>query len=136
MREHAREFSSARHILATIKATAKTMVIAALCCAIVGITAIEIYGYAATATVSLATHVLAVVVGLVCAYGAIVTVLLRGVIETLVDSVELVVTEVERLTNSIVHQAETVEGTMFHHDDERDGSGYREGVRERETVRG
>ena len=119
--DHAREFSSVRHVLTTIKATAKTLVIAALCCAVGGIAVVEGYGYVTTGTLSpLATHVLAVLVGLVCAYGAIVTVLLRGMIATLVDGVQFVAAEVERLTNGIVHQVETVEGAVFQHDHDLD----------------
>jgi hypothetical protein len=120
-RDHTREISSFRHILSTIKATAKTMVVAALCSAILGIAAIEVYGYATTGTAStLSTHLLAVVVGLVCAYGAVMTVLLRGMIETLVDSVEWVATEIERVTSELVHQAETVEGSILHHSNEQE----------------
>jgi hypothetical protein len=133
MREHTRELSSARHILTTIKATARTMALAALSCAIFGIALVEVYGYIAIGTPSLiATHVLAVIVGLVCAYGAIVTVLLRGMIATLVDSVELVAAEIERLTSGIVHEAETVEGTVFRHGYEQ--GRYRFGDSPREAV--
>jgi len=111
------------------------MVIAALSCAIVGVALVEIYGYLVTGTASLvATHVLAVVIGLVCAYGAIVTVLLRGMIQTLVDSVEWVAAELEQLTNGIVHQVETVEGAMLHHDhdqdEEQDGYDHHGAIRE------
>lgn len=129
--DHARELTSVRHVLTTIKATAKTMVIAALCSTIAGIAVVEVFGYIMTGALGpIATHVLAVLVGLVCAYGAIVTVLLRGMIETLVDSVQFVAAEIERMTNGIVHQAETVEGAVFHRDEEHNAYDHHETVRE------
>jgi hypothetical protein len=67
---------------------------------------------------------------MVFAYGAVVTVLLRGMIETLVDSVGWVATEIERITTEIVHQAETVEGTVLHHSNEQEGYRDREPLRQ------
>lgn len=46
---------------------------------------------------------------MVCAYGAIVTVLLRGVIETLLDSIKWVAAEAEWLANCLLREAEIVE---------------------------
>ncbi len=130
-RAHSREISSARHLLNTIKSTARSMVIAGLTAAVLGIVVVELYGYATLGSFApVATHVLAVAVGLVCAYGAIVTVLLRGMIATLVDSVEWVAAEIESLTSTIVHQAETVEGSVFHRPDERDDYARAQAVRE------
>lgn len=103
--------TGAQHVLETIKSTGRTMIVAGLLSGVIA--AILVEGFAVIATGSFTvpdvwTHVYAAVLALVCAYATVVTVLLRGVIATLVDSIEWVAGEVETLTSSIVHQAEAV----------------------------
>jgi hypothetical protein len=93
------------------------MVVAGLLTAISGALLVEVYGAFATGSITtLYTHVFALVFALVCAYGAIVTVLLRGVIATLVDSLEWVSGEVQRFAGGVVREAETT----LHDADEHD----------------
>lgn len=115
--EHVRK-SGAQHIVATVKSTWWTMIFGALVTGLVAAILVEGYGALATGTLTapqVQTHVYAAAFALVCAYGAAVTVLLRGVIATLVASIEWVADEVEKLTDGIVHQAETVLGVPEAH---------------------
>lgn len=109
--------SGGQHILATTKSTGRAMIFAGLLSGIIA--AILVEGFAMIAagsfTVPLQTHVYAAAFALVCAYAAIVTVLLRGVIATLVDSIEWVADEVQKLTEGVIHQAETVLGVQDGH---------------------
>lgn len=100
--------TGAHHMLATIRSTGRTMVVAGLLTAIGGAFLVEVFGALATGSITtLSTHVFALAFALVCAYGAIVTVLLRGVIATLVDSLEWVSGEVQRFAGSVVREAES-----------------------------
>jgi hypothetical protein len=118
-RQRRAPMTGAQHVLATIKATGRSMIIAALAAGIIAALLVELYGVYATGTFTTpSTHVFAIAFALVCAYGAIVTVLLRGVIATLVDSLEWVSAEVQRFAGSIVHEAEAV----LHSSDEHDAT--------------
>lgn len=101
--------SGAQHVLATIKSTGRTMILAGLLTGIIAALLVEGYGaYATGSFTTPSTHVFALGFALVCAYGAIVTVLLRGVIATLVDSIEWVSGEMQRIAGGIVQEAESV----------------------------
>ncbi len=112
--------SGGQHILATIKSTGRAMVFAGLLSGIIAAILVEAFAAivkgSLTAAPDVQTHVYAVAFALVCAYAAVITVILRGVIATLVDSIEWVADEVQKLTEGIVHQAETVLGVQDGHE--------------------
>jgi hypothetical protein len=109
--------SGAQHVLATIKATGRTMILAGLLTGIIAALLVEGYGaYTTGSFTTPSTQVVALVFALVGAYGAIVTVLLRGVIATLVDSIEWVSGEMQRLAGGIVQEAESVLHVSDEHD--------------------
>ncbi|HEV2460692.1 MAG TPA: hypothetical protein VGS80_20245 [Ktedonobacterales bacterium] len=111
------KLSGAQHVLVTIKSTGRQMVLAGLLTGIIAALLVEAYGaYATGSFTTPSTQVFALVFALVGAYGAIVTVLLRGVIATLVDSIEWVSGEVQRLAGGIVQEAESVLHVSDEHD--------------------
>ena len=109
--------TGAHHMLATIRSTGRTMAVAGLLTAISGALLVEVYGVFATGSITtFYTHLFALAFALVCGYGAIVTVLLRGVIATLVDSLEWVSGEVQRFAGGVVREAETALHDSVEHD--------------------
>jgi hypothetical protein len=116
--------TGAEHVLATIKSTGRTMILAGLLAGIIAALLTEAYGAFATGSITTtSTQVFAVAFALVCAYGAVVTVILRGVIATLVDGIEWVSGEVQRFAGGIVHEAETVLHVPDEHDAAQEPAG-------------
>jgi hypothetical protein len=76
---------------------------------VVGVAATEAVGAALTGSVpTLPTHVAAVAIALLSGYGVAVTVAFSALLTGLVESMEWVVGEVERLAGGVVHEAEAV----------------------------
>lgn len=101
--------SAFQHLRRTLFRALRNVIVFGLTGAVLGAAATEAVGAALTGSVPvLATHVAAVAVALLAGYAAAVTVAFSALLKGMVQSMEWVVGEVERLAGGAVREAESV----------------------------